>query len=142
MGKIDEPIFDNAKLKIIALFVDKFDTLRVNANFASSPLLAIDRVRETTRGRPIPRPGGGSLRFDTAQQEDPSISLVMQQLSSTNTKAEGDEKVWEEKGELRRYRQLLPQMEIMNGILHRRVDKGSPKERVVLVVPQKCVPTS
>ena len=72
-----------------------------------------------------------------AQQEDPSISLVMQQLSSTNTKAEGDEKVWEEKGELRRYRQLLPQTEIMNGILHRRVDKGSPKERVVLVVPRK-----
>jgi hypothetical protein len=38
-----------------------------------------------------------------AQQEDPSISLVMQQLSSTNIKTEGDEKVWEEKGELHRY---------------------------------------
>ena len=40
-------------------------------------------------------------------------------------------------GERRRYRQLWPQLQIVNGILHRRVDKGSPTERLVLVVPRK-----
>ena len=38
-------------------------------------------------------------------------------------------------GERRRYRQLWPQL--VNGILHRRVDKGSPTGRLVLVVPRK-----
>ena len=69
-----------------------------------------------------------------AQKDDPNISLVMPRLGRpdvpTGNKAED-----RENGELRRYRQLQTQLEL-NGILHRRVDKGTPSERLVLVVPR------
>ena len=60
-----------------------------------------------------------------AQKDDQNISLVMRRLgrpeAPTGNKAED-----RENGELRRYRQLQTQLEMLNGILHRRVDKGTP----------------
>ena len=76
-----------------------------------------------------------------AQQDDPSIFLVVQKLCCTNTAPKEDEDGWNDNGERRRYKQLWPQMEMRNGILHRRVDKDTPTERLVWVVPVECVPT-
>jgi hypothetical protein len=75
-----------------------------------------------------------------AQQDDPSIFLVVQKLRCTNTAPKEDEDGWNDNGERRRYRQLWPQMEMRNGILHRRVDKGTPTERLVWVVPRRMRP--
>ena len=66
-----------------------------------------------------------------AQQDDPSIFLVVQKLRCTNTAPKEDEDGWNDNREQRRYRHLWPQMEMRNGILHRRVDKGTPTERLV-----------
>ena len=38
---------------------------------------------------------------------------------------------------MRRYRQLIPQLEIEDGILYCRVGTGNPDKRLVLVVPRK-----
>ena len=75
-----------------------------------------------------------------AQQDDPSIFLVVQKLRCTNTAPKEDEDGWNDNGERRRYKQLWPQMEMRNGILHRRVDKDTPTERLVWVVPRRMRP--
>ncbi len=75
-----------------------------------------------------------------AQQDDPSIFLVVQKLRCTNTAPKEDEDGWNDNGERRRYKQLWPQMEMRNGILHRRVDKHTPTERLVWVVPRRMRP--
>ena len=49
-------------------------------------------------------------------------------------KASGD---WTTDGELRRYRQIWPQLKIVNGVLYRQVEPGCRDERLVLVVPRK-----
>ena len=48
--------------------------------------------------------------------------------------ASGD---WTTDGELRRYRQIWPQLKIVNGVLYRQVEPGCKDERLVLVVPRK-----
>ncbi len=78
---------------------------------------------------------------DQAQQDDPSIFLVVQKLRCTNTAPKEDGDGWNDNGERRRYKLLWPQMEMRNGILHRRVDKDTPTERLVWVVHVECVPT-
>ena len=70
-----------------------------------------------------------------AQKDDPNISLAMRRLGRPEALT-GNEAEDRENGELRRYRQLQTQLEMLNGILHRRVDKGTPSERLVLVVPR------
>ena len=75
----------------------------------------------------------------TEQQADPSISLIMQKLTQATGEPENNED-WKENGELRRYRQLWPQLEMVDGVLHRRVDKGTLANRLVLVVPRKMRP--
>ena len=70
-----------------------------------------------------------------AQKDDPNISLAMRRLGRPEAPT-GNEAEDRENGELRRYRQLQTQLEMLNGILHRRVDKGTPSERLVLVVPR------
>lgn len=75
----------------------------------------------------------------TEQQADPSISLIMQKLTQATGEPENNEH-WKENGELRRYRQLWPQVEMVDGVLHRRVDKGTLANRLVLVVPRKMRP--
>ncbi|CAB4031915.1 Hypothetical predicted protein, partial [Paramuricea clavata] len=61
---------------------------------------------------------------------------VIEQLNKTKGEAESEEKL-KQNGELKRYRQLWTQLIMLDGILHRRVDQGTPEERTVLVVPQK-----
>ena len=70
-----------------------------------------------------------------AQKDDPNISLVMRRLGRSEAPT-GNEAEDRENRERRRYRQLQTQLEMLNGILHRRVDKGTPSERLVLVVPR------
>ena len=65
-----------------------------------------------------------------AQKDDPNISLVMRRLGRPEAPT-GNEAGDCENGERRRYRQLQTQLE-----MHRRVDKGTPSERLVLVVPR------
>ncbi len=74
-----------------------------------------------------------------AQQNDPSISMMLQKQSgSTDPPAEGDDDDnSKENGERRRYRQLWSQLEVVDGVLHRCVDKDTPSKRLVLVVPRK-----
>ena len=73
-----------------------------------------------------------------AQQDDPSISMIMQQLNSNNDlPGEGNENDnMKENGEWQRYRQLWSQLEMVDRVLHRCVDKGTPSKRLVLVVPR------
>jgi hypothetical protein len=77
----------------------------------------------------------GDIR--TAQQEDTVIVQVIEQLNKPKGEAESEEK-WKQNDELKRYRQLWMQLIMLDGILHRRVDQGSPEERTVLVVLGKC----
>ncbi|CAB3992292.1 Transposon Ty3-G Gag-Pol poly [Paramuricea clavata] len=74
-----------------------------------------------------------------AQQDDPSISMIMQKLSCSDDLPEegNDNDNSKENGERRRYRQLWSQLEMVDGVLHRCVDKGTPSKRLVLVVPRK-----
>ena len=74
-----------------------------------------------------------------AQQADPSISTILQQLSGDNDLPSGGENTEksEENGERRRYRQLWSQLELVDGVLHRCVDKGTPSQRLVLIVPRE-----
>ena len=65
----------------------------------------------------------------------PNISLVMRRLGRPEAPT-GNEAEDRENAERLRYRQLQTQLEMVNGILHRRVDKGTPSERLVLVVPR------
>ena len=69
-----------------------------------------------------------------AQRADPGISRLMQSLAAAKKQPEVKEE-WTEDGELRRYRQLWSQMEIVDGVLHRRVEKGTRDNWLVLVVP-------
>ena len=71
-----------------------------------------------------------------AQQNDQSISQVMQWKAQVTDDLESKNEGMEI-GEMRRYRQLIPQLEIEDGVLYRRVDTGTPDERLVLVVPRK-----
>ena len=63
----------------------------------------------------------------------------MQKLSCSDDLPEegNDNDNSKENGERRRYRQLLSQLEMVDGVLHRCVDKGTPLKRLVLVVPRK-----
>ena len=74
-----------------------------------------------------------------AQQDDPSISMIMQKLSCSDDllKEGNDNDNSKENGERRRYRQLWSQLEMVDGVLHRCVDKGTPSKRLVLAVPRK-----
>ena len=74
-----------------------------------------------------------------AQQADPSISTILQQLSGDNDLPSGGEytEKSDENGERRRYRQLWSQLELVDGVLHRSVDKGTPSQRLVLIVPRE-----
>ena len=65
----------------------------------------------------------------------PNISLVMRRLGRPEAPT-GNEAEDRENGERFWYRQLQTQLEMRNGILHRRADKGTPSERLVLVVPR------
>ena len=64
------------------------------------------------------------------------IGRVIHHLATTKEKPEasGD---WTTDGELRRYRQIWPQLKIVNGVLYRQVEPGCRDERLVLVVPRK-----
>ena len=75
----------------------------------------------------------------TAQRTDPSISAILENLTQANGVPEETGK-WKENGELRRYRQLWSQLEIIDGIVYRRVDKDTTSNRLVLVVPRKMRP--
>jgi hypothetical protein len=44
---------------------------------------------------------------------------------------------WTDDSELRRYRQVWKQLEIIDGVLHRRVSTSGRKDGLVLVVPRK-----
>jgi hypothetical protein len=74
-----------------------------------------------------------------AQQDNPSISMIMQKLScSDDLPEEGNyHDNSKDNGERRRYRQLWSQLEMVDGVLHRCVDKGTPSKRLVLVVLRK-----
>jgi hypothetical protein len=74
-----------------------------------------------------------------AQQDDPSISMIMQKLSCSDDLPEegNDNDNSKENGERRRYIQLWSQLEMVDGVPHRCVDKGTPSKRLVLVVPRK-----
>ena len=74
-----------------------------------------------------------------AQQDNPSISMIMQKLSCSDDLPEegNDHDNSKDNGERRRYRQLWSQLEMVDGVLHSCVDKGTPSKRLVLVVPRK-----
>ena len=69
------------------------------------------------------------------QKDDPNISLVLRRLGRPEAPM-GNKAEDHENGELCRYRQLQTQLEMLNGILHRRVGKDTPSECLVLVVPR------
>ena len=81
-------------------------------------------------------PHWSSEEVRAAQKEYPGISRMLHELSMEKNQPETDGE-WGKDGELRRYRQLWPQMEIVDGLLYRRVEKGNRDERLVLVVPRK-----
>ena len=74
-----------------------------------------------------------------AQKDDPNIPFVMHGSSRPETPARYEAEN-PENGELRFYGQLQTYLETLNCILHRRVDRGTPSERLVLVVPR--IPSS
>ena len=55
--EVDNQIIDNAAPKITVSYAGKSDILRENADLDTIPLSLINRVRETTKDRPITRPG-------------------------------------------------------------------------------------
>ena len=58
LGEIaDEQNIDSAKWKTIALLMETLAILQGNVNFDASSLPMLDHVRETTKGRPVTRPG-------------------------------------------------------------------------------------
>jgi transposase InsO family protein len=71
-----------------------------------------------------------------AQGTDHGIGRVIHHLSTTKEQPEasGD---WRTDGELRLYRQIWPQLKIVNGVLYRQVEPGCRDERLVLVVSRK-----
>ena len=71
-----------------------------------------------------------------AQGTDHGIGRVIQHLATTKEQPEasGD---WTTDAELRRYRQIWPQLKIVNEVLYRQVEPGCKDERLVLVVPRK-----
>ena len=68
-----------------------------------------------------------------AQRSVRGIGRVICQLATEKAQPEAHED-WGADGELRRYRQLWPQLEMWNGVLYRRVEKGDRDERLVLIV--------
>ena len=81
-------------------------------------------------------PHWGTDEIRVAQKDDPGISRVMRSLADTKEQPEAKGE-WTKDEELQRYRQLWPQMEMVEDVLHRRVEKGTRDERLVLVVPRK-----
>ena len=71
-----------------------------------------------------------------AQGADHGIGRVIQHLATMKEQPEasGD---WTTDGELQRYRQIWPQLKIVNEVLYRQVEPGCKDERLVLVVPTK-----
>ena len=65
-----------------------------------------------------------------AQGTDHGIGRVIHHLATTKEQPEasGD---WTTDGELRRYRQIWPQLKMVNGVLYRRVEPGCRDERLV-----------
>jgi hypothetical protein len=55
--EVDNQIIDNAAPKVTVSYAGKLDILRENADLDTIPLSLINRVRETTKDRPITRPG-------------------------------------------------------------------------------------
>ena len=75
-------------------------------------------------------------KISRAQHEDPVISIVLQTRLNT-TKREEPPSDWTDNRELRRYRQVWKQLEVVDGVLHRRVAASGRKDGLVLVVPRQ-----
>ena len=65
LPEVNEQIIDNAA-------PGRWDILHENANLDSSPLALVNRVRETTKGRPITRPGVSPRKYGLAYQLCPA----------------------------------------------------------------------
>ena len=75
-------------------------------------------------------------KISQAQHDDPVISIVLQTRLNT-TKREEPPSDWTGNHELRRYRQVWKQLEVVHGVLHRRVAASSRKDGLVLVAPRQ-----
>ena len=73
-------------------------------------------------------------KISQAQHDDPVISIVLQTRLNT-TEREEPPRDWTDNRELRGYRQVWKQLEVVDGVLHRRVAASGRK--VVLVVPRQ-----
>ncbi|CAB3986753.1 Hypothetical predicted protein [Paramuricea clavata] len=71
-----------------------------------------------------------------AQHDDPVASTVHQAKLNTPAEQEAPSD-WTDDSELRRYRQVWKQLEIIVGVLHRRVSTSGRKDGLVLVVFRK-----
>ena len=69
-------------------------------------------------------------------QAQHDISIVLQTRLNT-TKREEPPSDWTDNHELRRYRQVWKQLEVVDGVLHRRVAASGRKDGLVLVVPRQ-----
>ena len=75
-------------------------------------------------------------KISQAQHDDPVISIVLQTRLNT-AKCEGPLSDWTDNRELFHYRQVWKQLEVVDGVLHRRVTASGRKDGLVLVVPQQ-----
>ena len=71
-----------------------------------------------------------------AQHDDPVVSTVLQVKLNRPAEQEAPSD-WTDDSELRRYRQVWKKLEIIDGVLHRRVSTSGRKDGLVLVVPRK-----
>jgi hypothetical protein len=71
-----------------------------------------------------------------AQHVDQVVSTVLQAKLNTPAELEPPSE-WTDNSELRRYRQVWKQLEIIDGVLHRRVSTSGRKDSLVFVVPRK-----
>ena len=75
-------------------------------------------------------------KISQAQHDDPVISIVLQTRLNT-TKREEPPSDWTDNRELRRYRQVWKQLEVLDGVLHRCVIASGRKDGLVLVVSRQ-----
>ena len=75
-------------------------------------------------------------KISQAQHEDPVISIVFQTRLNI-AQHEEPPSDWADNRELRRYRQVWKQLEVVDGVLQRRVSTSGQKDGLVLVVPRQ-----